>query len=96
MFRHLLAATVAAAGIGLAGTADTAQARDHHHHHGRSFNHGHHHGNYFGGRGGHRIQSNRYFGRSGFRGHRGGYYGRPYYGNGFFIGTNGFQLGIYR
>jgi hypothetical protein len=108
MFRHLLAATVAAAGIGLAGTADTAQAGDRHrgHDHDRGHDHhrydrGHHHGHYHGDRGRFRIQPYRYHGRSGFgRGYyggSGGFYGRPYYGgSGFYIGTNRFQLGIFR
>lgn len=105
MFRHLLAATVAAAGIGLAGTADTAQAGDRHRGHDhrrfdRGHHRGHHDGHYHRDHGRLRIQPYPNYGRSGFgRGYYGGsgFYGRPYNGgSGFYIGTNRFQLGIFR
>lgn len=106
MFRHFLTAAVMAAGLGFAGTAQTAEAHDRHRFdRGRHFDHGrfhrgHDHGRFNHRRGDFRIQPYPYYGRSHFRGgyygRPGGFYGRPYGGTGIFIGTDRFQLGILR
>ncbi|MBA3315079.1 MAG: hypothetical protein M3552_10030 [Planctomycetota bacterium] len=113
MFRHLLSAAVMTAGLGFAGTANEAQARDRHdhdrgRHHDRHHDHsrfdrgGHHHHRDHGrfDRGRYFIQPYPYHGRSNFRGgyygRPGGFYGRPYGGGGIVIGTDRFQLGIFR
>ena len=101
MFRKILAAGVAAAGIGLVGgTATEANAHDRHFRGGYSggWNHGHHH-HYGGYRGGHvRIQPYPYYG-GGFYGRPGGFYGRPYGygrgGSGIFIGGRNFSFGYF-
>jgi hypothetical protein len=100
MFRHLLSAAVIAAGIGFVGTADTAQARDHHHHFRGNVFRGHGNGHFHGGRRLFHTRRLPFLGRSiyrgGYYGGSGGYYSSPYgYGNGYGYGGRGFSLNIW-